>query len=287
MTTGAVAWHPRSMVAPITVRRHGEAGPLVAVLHGGPGAPGSAAGLARLLSAEHRVLEPLQRRSGVLPLSVAQHVADLAAVLDEPVHLVGWSWGAMLALSFTATHQHLVKSVVLVGCGTYDHASRDAYHEAMAQRFGEAGLAEVTALRDRLAHERSATARDALLARLGTLASAAQHHDALPDDADAHVQVDAQGYTETWGDALRLQAEGVEPARFGAITCPVLQVHGEQDPHPGPMIFAALRGHLPGLCYVSLGSCGHEPWRERRAIAPFNAVLCAWLRSVEQHPQQR
>ena len=99
--------------SPIEVRTYGDVGPLVAVLHGGPGASGSVAGLARDLSEFATILEPLQRRSGQIPLTVAQHVADLAEVLPEPVIIVGWSWGAMLGLSFAATHPDLVRSLAL------------------------------------------------------------------------------------------------------------------------------------------------------------------------------
>jgi hypothetical protein len=52
---------------PIHVHLHDGPGPTVTVLHGGPGAPGS--------------------------------VADLAAVLPDPVVVIGSSWGAMLGLS--------------------------------------------------------------------------------------------------------------------------------------------------------------------------------------------
>jgi pimeloyl-ACP methyl ester carboxylesterase len=57
--------------------------------------------LAVPLADEFRVLEPMQRRTnGATMLTVADHVEDLAGVLEGPTLIVGWSWGAMLALSF-------------------------------------------------------------------------------------------------------------------------------------------------------------------------------------------
>src|SRR5690349_16643701 len=127
---------------PIEVRRWGgerggrEGGQSVVVLHGGPGAPGSAAGLARALAPFFHVLEPLQRRAGSVPLTVARHVEDLAAVAPEPATLVGWSWGAMLGLSFAARYPSRVSRLVLVCCGTYDVASRALLRQTLDRRLG-------------------------------------------------------------------------------------------------------------------------------------------------------
>jgi len=91
------------------VRKYGHSGPLVIVLHGGPGAPGHMAPVSRGLADLYRVLEPFQRASGDEPLTVAKHVADLHEVIqllasDSRPALLGSSWGAMLALAYAATH---------------------------------------------------------------------------------------------------------------------------------------------------------------------------------------
>jgi pimeloyl-ACP methyl ester carboxylesterase len=221
------------------------------------------------------VLEPLQRRSGGAPLTVARHVEDLAAVLPEGAALVGWSWGAMLALSFAAAHPGRAHSLALVGCGTYDAAGREVYERALVMRLGEAGLRRVEELRRRMAGAAGAQG-DRLLAALGRLMEEAQAYDALPETGDP-VRVDRQGHEETWGDVLRLQAEGVEPAAFAAITCPVLMLHGDDDPHPGPATFALLRRYVPQLRYRGFPRCGHRPWAERHAREAFLAALAEWL----------
>ena len=69
--------------AGLLVREYGSAGPTLVLLHGGPGAPGYLAPLARGLEDKFRVLEPFQRGSGCVPLSVARHVEDLRGLLDE------------------------------------------------------------------------------------------------------------------------------------------------------------------------------------------------------------
>jgi len=259
----------------IEVRRYGCGGPLVALLHGGPGAPGSMVSLARDLAGRFTVLEPLQRRSGGAPLTVARHVEDLAAVLPEGAALVGWSWGAMLALSFAAAHPGRANSLALVGCGTYDAADREVYERALVIRLGEAGLRRVEELRRPMAGAAGAQG-DRLLAALGRLMEEAQAYDALPETGDP-VRVDRQGHQETWADVLRLQAEGIEPAALASIRCPGLMLHGDDDPHPGPATFELLRRFKPHLQYRGFPRCGHKPWAEGHAREPFLAALRDWL----------
>jgi pimeloyl-ACP methyl ester carboxylesterase len=266
-------------VTPIAVRSYGSSGPLLALLHGGPGAAGDLADLARALSGKFRVLEPLQRRSGEVTLSVARHVADLAEVLPGPVHLVGHSWGAMLGLSFAAAHPELVTSLCLVGCGTYDAATRASYRARSEARTTPAQRAELEELSRRLASERDPVARGALMARVGSVFGVIYGVDPLPRDPrdDELLQVDAGAEAETWPDVLRLQAEGIEPAAFAAIRAPVRMLHGDDDPHPGPAIRELLGRHVARLSYVGFPRCGHDPWRERHAREPFLQALSDWL----------
>ena len=122
----------------VTVRQHGNAGPVVIVVHGGPAAPGSAAPLARGLAGRFRVLEPWQRGSGAEPLTVARHVADLHEVVTgcgaaRPA-LAGHSWGAMLVLAYAVAHPESAGRLALIGCGTFDKAARARLHATLDER---------------------------------------------------------------------------------------------------------------------------------------------------------
>ena len=263
---------------PVEVRMYaGRAGPVV-VLHGGPGAPGSAAGLAAPLAPEFEVWEPLQRRSGVLELTVDRHVADLRAVAPDAATIVGHSWGAMLGLSYAASHPSAVRALALVGCGTYDEASRAEYERRYQARLDDARRARSEELRIAMANTRTDAERDRMLALRGELAGEVQSVDLLPDAEPTMFPADAAGHEQTWQDVLRRQAAGLEPRTFAAITAPVLMIHGDEDPHPGPMIRDALDPHLARLEYVEIARCGHEPWRERHGREPFLSALRAWLR---------
>jgi len=259
----------------LTVRRHGETGPVVIVLHGGPAAAGEAGPLARGLADGFQVLEPWQRGSGAVPLTVARHVADLQKIVEEcggdrPA-LVGESWGAMLALAYAAAHPGSAGPLALVGCGTFDTAARARMREILDERQDDG-------LRRRLEALRPETGDSERLREMYELMAPLYDCDAEPTAPDPEAPAfDARAHTETWNDMLRLQAEGVYPAAFAAIRGPVLMLHGSHDPHPGRMIRDGLTPHIPQLEYHELDRCGHSPWRERRARDAFFAVLRAWL----------
>jgi len=266
-------------VGMIRVREYGTQGPLVVVLHGGPGAPGTMAPVARALADSFRVLEPLQRTSGGAPLTVAQHVADLDEVIlakagaDRPT-VVGHSWGAMLALAHAAVHPRRVKSLVLVGCGTFDTRSRAALQANREARID-------ATLRGRLERiVRDHPEADDRLRVLGEAMLSVDSYDLDVEDLELE-SCDARGHRETWVDAMRLQAEGTHPAAFAAIECPVLLLHGTHDPHPGRGIRDVLAAHVRRLTYREIERCGHVPWLERSARDEFFATLRSWLRGAD------
>ena len=230
------------------VRRHGAAGPRVVCLHGGPGAPGTMASLARALQDRWEVLEPLQRLSGDTPLSVAVHVEDLHGVMDRPAALVGSSWGAMLALCYAAEHPGLVERLVLIGGGTWDKAARA---QLVATRDGR--MTDATRAR----FEELAAEPERNFEALGDLIFPLYCYDAVTDDLEVEAY-DYRGHMETWEDLVRLQEEGIYPARFSRIQTPVVMLHGDHDPHPGPAIRDSLAPHLRDLTYRSFARCDPE-----------------------------
>ena len=259
------------------VRTYGAAGPPLVVVHGGPGAPGYMAPVCRRLAEEYAVFEPLQRLSGDTPLTVTGHVSDLRALVaqhvgNDPVTLVGHSWGAMLVLACAAEYPGLARSIVLIGCGTFDSRLRQVFESTVEQRL-------TPAIRKRLQQlPRTVSDLDVRMCVTARLLEAAYSYDLEPhmDETEYH---DSRGHDESWRDMLRLQLEGVYPARFSHIATPVLMLHGADDPHPGREIFASLRRVIPHLEYIELVHCGHYPWWETFAREPFYEVLLGWIGS--------
>ncbi|MBT8081906.1 MAG: alpha/beta hydrolase [Gammaproteobacteria bacterium] len=261
------------------VRHYGKAGPLVLVLHGGPGATGEVAPLARGISGYCRAIEPWQRGSGGVPLTVARHVADLHELAtdlsgDSPVAIVGHSWGAMLALCYAAEHPGRAGPVVLVGCGTFDQAGRRRMQATIEERTDDD-------LRDRIRRV-STHATDPADQFIQVCKLTRHIFDCDPiepyADKDESEPFDLQAHDETWNDMRRLQDDGTYPRAFTAIESPVLMLHGQYDPHPGTMIRDSLLPYVPQLEYHEYERCGHSPWIEKSTRDVFFADVCEWLK---------
>jgi len=250
------------------VRTYGNSGPLVIVLHGGPGAAGHMAPVARGLAESLRILEPFQRGSSAIPLTVARHIEDLRELVEScgegtrPA-LVGSSWGAMLALAFAAGYPDLAGPLVLIGCGTFDTVARGRMQTILDERLGAPLRLETDDPDQRLR-----TMAQLLLPLYSCELST----------TDLEVETcDTRAYQETWADMLRLQAEGIYPAAFSAIRSPILMLHGTVDPHPGRMILASLQQYVPQIEYREWERCGHYPWLERAVREEFFRVIKDWL----------
>jgi pimeloyl-ACP methyl ester carboxylesterase len=267
-----------NIMAGLRVRTYGTSGAAVIVLHGGPAAVGCPGPMARALGDSFHVLEPWQRGSGDVPLTVARHMADLHALIqtfcpEEKPALVGESWGAMLALAFAAAHPECIGPIALVGCGTFDEASRLRCAETRTRRI------------DDYLRGRPELAADLMLSpdeRCMKWHEAADTYHRVPyvPGADPEVErepFDMRAHLETWRDWMRCRNEGLYPAAFAAITSPVLMLHGDYDTHPGPMTRDVLSRYIPHLEYREFARCGHSPWVETYARLEFLAVLSAWL----------
>ena len=252
------------------VRTYGTPPFQVAVIHGGPGAPGEMAPVARELSLLCGVLEPLQTKT-----TAAEQVEELAAVLKEhgdlPIILIGHSWGAMLSYIFTARHPSFVKKLILVSSGPFEAHYASGIMETRLSRLTREERARFDKLSKAL-DDPTNSDRNSAFAQLGELISKADVFDALPRENDV-IEVDAALFESVWQDATQMRSSG-ELLKLGRkIHCPVVAIHGDYDSHPAEGISAPLSRVVSDFRFMLLKQCGHDPWYERYAKEPFYALL--------------
>jgi pimeloyl-ACP methyl ester carboxylesterase len=148
-------------------RFYGKAPFGVAILHGGPGAPGEVAPVARELSRDIGVIEPMQKAD-----SIDGQVEELRSLLNKrarlPVDLVGHSWGAWLGFIFTARHPGLVRKLVMIGSGPFEQRYAARISETRRGRMDEDDRSEMSSVLKHLEHP-AARESEGLLRRLGEL----------------------------------------------------------------------------------------------------------------------
>lgn len=245
----------------------------VAVLHGGPGAPGTVACMARRLAADgYGVLEPLQSAETVAGLIEELH--QQLEPCDEPVALVGHSWGAWLGLLYAAAHPERVERLALVGCGPLE----DRYRSEIGRR-REKNLSPADAAKLREAIYRLETLGQAdALEELGRLAEKADHVAPIPQEHDdLHLLPGRELYTKIWPQAAALRSAGRLIEALAHLSCPVLVLHGEQDSHPPAGILEPLRDSHVAFTAQVFPRCGHSPFLERYALEAFYHSLEQFL----------
>jgi pimeloyl-ACP methyl ester carboxylesterase len=245
----------------------------VVVVHGGPGAGGEMAPVARELARHRGVLEPIQTAA-----SLEGQVEELCGVVerhgDPPIVLIGFSWGAWLSFIVAARHPNLLKKLILVGSAPLEDAYvarlRDTRMSRLSRADREAYDAALSTLEDPEIED-----ADAHLARLGALARKADAYDPLVNESEEADRIGpkADVFRGVWQEAARLRRHG-ELLRLGQeIKCPVVAIHGDYDPHPAEGVQKPLGDSLECFRFVLLEQCGHKPWIERQARDAFFEVL--------------
>jgi pimeloyl-ACP methyl ester carboxylesterase len=241
----------------------------LALVHGGPGAGGEMAPVARALAGRQGVLEPIQTAT-----TLDGQVEELAMILEQcadfPAVLAGYSWGAWLAVFTAARFPKLVKKLVLISSGPFTENYVARIHETRMSRLTFEEQAEFDATLKALEQPGSGQ-KDTFLARLGALASKTDSFDPIPNETHAsdRVGLDGSVYQQVWGEAAQMRRDGrlLEMAR--QVACPVVSIHGDRDPHPAEGVEAPLAAVLKDFRFILLKNCGHTPWLERCARDAF------------------
>lgn len=242
------------------LRKYGTSPFNVAVIHGGPGAPGEMGSVARELFAIQGILEPLQTAA-----TLEGQVRELRAVLEEygalPVTLIGFSWGAMLSFIFTARYPQFLKKLILIGSGPYEEKYAANIMNTRISRLGEEDWENFLFLTETL-NDPSAKNRDEALCSFGTLMSKTDAYDPLPHENEL-LECSYEVFKGVWEEASELRGSGKLLELGKNVLCPVVAIHGDYDPHPFKGVREPLSGVLKDFRFILLEKCGHMPWIER------------------------
>jgi proline iminopeptidase len=266
---------------PLYWTSHGPTGgERLLVLHGGPGAHHDYLLPQMLdLATDRECLFYDQRGGGRsrhdedrATVTWESQVRDLEAVVREfalePLTIVGYSWGALLALLYSvqAAHGHAAPPparLVLIDPAPISRPWRERFEAEFARRQKSAA---VQALRDELAasglRESDPAAyrqRAFELSVAGYFADPRAARDLTPFRVTARVQ---QSTWDSLGDFDLTSA-------LRDVRSPALVVHGKQDPIPLESSAAVADALGSGL--VVLDDCGHVPYVEQPE-ALFRAV---------------
>jgi proline iminopeptidase len=255
------------------------------IVHGGPGAHHDYLLPQMLELAKNRELVFYdQRGSGRsrtddrAPIGWRAHVEDIAAITRElalePLTIVGYSWGGLLALLYavesteSAGAMPVPARLVLIDPAPITRRHRQAFEAEFARR---QSAPELRRMREELAasglRERDPDAyrqRAFELSVAGYFADPKRAHDLTPFRVIGRVQ---QSVWESLGDYDLTD-------RLGRVTTPTLIVHGRQDPIPVESSEATARA-LPNARVVLIDGAGHVPYVE--APAPLFAAIESFL----------
>ena len=268
------------------VHREG-AGEPVLVVHGGPLLDhGYLVEPLRPLADEFELVFYDQRLSGrsagtmdSASVRLDTFVEDIEAVREAlglgRIHLMGHSWGGLLATQYAVEHGDRLRSLVLLSPLPPSATLWRAEQEAQAAGVEPADTAGLGALRGSEAvRARDPTAVEELL----RLSYRGQFHDpSLADELDFHIPADYGSRSRQFGYMAGDLSSYDLVDRIGAVNVPVLLVHGREETW-ARIGRDALADGLPKVTAVWIPESGHFPFIERPE--EFIRVTRAFLTGV-------
>jgi len=240
------------------------------VIHGGPGAPGSAGPLAERLGEDRDLLEPFQTAD-----SIQGQITELEDFIEKyartPVVLIGHSWGAWLAFLFAASSPRKTKKLILVSAGPFEEKYAPSVRQTRLNRLDPRERRQYDYWLSQLDYL-DPSVKKKCLKEIGTLMLKADGYD-LEIRKDNTLDYQPEVFKKVWHEASFLRRSGKLLEEGRKIRSEVIAIHGDYDPHPWQGVKEPLQGILTDFNFFLLKHCGHEPWMERQAKDKFYRIL--------------
>lgn len=227
-------------------------GPPVVFLHGGVGGPGEWRSVFERWSARHRLiavdaygvgseLGPATRRTID---DYADQVRTVAEHVDEPLHLVGFSWGGATALRVATTTPAILESLTVIEPQAYSLLPKE-HPEAFAT---------ITDMRDQWRQHVAAGRWHEAFAGFLDYYNGPGSFDAWPADRRDAFLEEQRARGDLW-DVLF--DSPVSPQELERIDVPTLLVEGGQTEQVERALCEVVRRHVPTCRHVVIDGAGH------------------------------
>jgi len=255
-------------------RAYGDSPYNVLTLHGGPGAVGELKGVSQKIGINYGVIEYLQKQSSIKGLKEEMEKI-IKSKMDSPVKIVGFSWGAWLALLFTADYSSLVESLILISSAPFDEKYRNSIQENRLKRMDPEEKELFHKVQDKFKDGKNV--RIKLLNKFVELMHKVDaYHFVENNNGSTDFQIKL--YRKIWAEASMLRKENFLLKSLEKIECPIKVIHGGYDPHPYQGVIQPMEKLNKEYEAKILKKCGHTPWREKYAEEKFYSTLFDFLK---------
>jgi len=264
----------------INIRTYGSKPYNIAVIHGGPGAPGGMAPVAKEISKKYGVLEPMQSED-----SIDGQVFELKELLERngefPVILIGHSWGAWVSYIFASRYPNLVNKIILVGSGSFEDNYISSMNSKRENRLTDEENLRVEVL-FQLLNEPNNPNKKEVFREFGELMTKADSFSPIcieNESENESLDFQPEVFQNCMKEINKLRSSGELLELGKAIKCPVIAIHGEYDSHSFEGVEKPLSKVIKNFKFILLKNCGHSPWNEVYAKDKFYEVIFSELDS--------
>lgn len=254
----------------LNFRKYGNPKYNVIAIHGGPGALGDLAYLSEKLSQNFGVIEALQTKSSIDELlEELNEITEKNA--DQPVTLLGHSWGAWLAFIFAAKFPELVKKLILISSAAFEEKYALNQFNTRLERLSVQEKFEVEK-QIRLMNSNDKKDFKKNFEKFALLMTKADSYCQL-ENSKSKIDFRYNLFQSVWAEAEQMRSNGSLINFAKQIKCPVTAIHGNYDSHPSAGVHEPLLKNIDNFKFIELEKCGHYPWKEKYAKDRFFTIL--------------
>lgn len=249
--------------------KYGKKPYTVYLLHGGPGACGEMKPVAKQLSKYFGVIESIQTKYSIDDL-IQELYLTIVKNSDKPVVLVGYSWGAWLAIIFTNRYPDLISKLILISSGPFEEKYVEVMDKVLKERISDKDKLILSKLEKNL--KNSKDNKEKTFKEFGNIFNKIDSYKPI-NRKKTDMKLDPEMYNSIWKEASNMRKKGEFPNLLKNISTPITAIHGDYDRHPYIGVKEPLKKYCKNSKFILLNKCGHTPWKEKYAKDSFYKEL--------------